>query len=184
MMTKRELRKMNKEKRAAMKDAEVKEKSLAIAKTFLDCEIYKNAKTIMVYMPLGNEVDTSGIIASAFSDGKRIVVPVTDAETGEITPCAIEKDETFQKGAFSILEPISKRIADPKQIDAVLVPGVAFDKKGGRVGFGKGCYDRFLKKIDALKIGLCYDFQLCEKTEEESHDIKMDFVITENVNSI
>ena len=184
MMTKSEVRKINKEKRAAMKDAEVKEKSLAIAKTFLDSEIYKNAKTIMAYMSLGNEVDTREIILSAFSDGKCVVVPITDAESGEITPCEIEKGEALKKGAFSILEPISKRIADPKQIDVVLVPGVAFDKKGGRVGFGKGCYDRFLKRADALKIGLCYAFQLCDVIEEESHDIKMDFVIAENVNSI
>lgn len=184
MMTKNELRKINKEKRAAMNEAEVKEKSLAIAKTFLGSEIYKRAKTIMVYMPLGNEVDTRTIITSAFSDGKCIVVPVTDAVTGEVTPCEIEKDEALQKGAFGILEPFSKRIADPRLIDVVLVPGIAFDKKGGRIGFGKGCYDRFLKKTEALKIGLCYDFQLCEKTEEESHDIKMDFVITEKVNSI
>ncbi|MBQ9757737.1 MAG: 5-formyltetrahydrofolate cyclo-ligase [Clostridia bacterium] len=183
-MMKAEIRKINKEKRAAMKDAEVKEKSLAIAKTFLDSGIYKNAKTIMVYMPLGNEVDTKEIIASAFSDGKRIVVPVTDAETGEMIASEIRENTAFEKGAFSVFEPVEKAEIDPQQIDAVLVPGIAFDKKGGRIGFGKGCYDRFLKKTKALRIGLCYAFQLCDEIDEESHDIKMDFVITENVNSI
>ncbi|MBO4940780.1 MAG: 5-formyltetrahydrofolate cyclo-ligase [Clostridia bacterium] len=184
MMTKAEIRKINKEKRKLMTEAEVKEKSLAIAKTFLDSEIYKNAKTIMVYMPIGNEVDTKEIIASALSDGKRIIVPVTDAKTGEITPCEINENTAFEKGAFSVFEPVEKVPADPPQIDVVLVPGIAFDKKGGRIGFGKGCYDRFLKKMEAFKIGLCYDFQLCDEIEAESHDIKMDFVITEKVNSI
>ncbi len=184
MMTKSELRKTNKERRKLMTGAEVKEKSCAIAKTFLNSEIYKNAKTIMVYMPLGNEVDTGEMISKAFPDRKRVLVPVTDEQTGEMIASEIKENTAFEKGAFSVLEPVEKAVTDPKQIDVVLVPGIAFDKKGGRIGFGKGCYDRFLKKTESLKIGLCYDFQLCDEIEAENHDIKMDFVITEKVNSI
>ena len=81
---------------------------------------------------------------------------------------------------FSVLEPCGTETADIKKIDAVLVPGIAFDKNGARVGFGKGCYDRFLKNVSAIKIGVCYDFQICEKICDEEHDIKMDFLISEN----
>ena len=177
---KNEIRKVNKIKRSSMEKAEVLEKSSKACAVFLKSEIYKNAKQIMLYMPLGNETDTTDIINRAFADGKKLNLPVTDAKTGEITPCYFEKDSEFSKGAFSIKEPCIKDIADLSNIDVILVPGIAFDRTGVRVGFGKGCYDRLLKKTSAVKVGFCYDFQLCDKIPSEEHDVKMDYIITEN----
>lgn len=176
---KNQIRKEMKTKRAAMTKEEVVQKSRAAADALLKSEIYKNAETIMLYMPLGNETDTSEIINSAFADGKRLVLPVTDGKTGVITPYFYEKDTALEKGGFSVTEPKNAKIAQKSEIDLVVVPGIAFDRKGARVGFGKGCYDMFLSGMDVTKVGYCYEFQLCENIPADEHDIKMDFIVTE-----
>ena len=176
---KNQIRKEMKARRAAMTKEEVAQKSMTAADAFLKSEIYKNAETIMLYMPLGNETDTSEIIKAAFADEKRLVLPVTDEKTGEITPVFFEETSVLEKGGFSIREPKNSHIAEKSAIDVVIVPGIAFDKRGARVGFGKGCYDMFLKDMQTVKIGFCYDFQLVGEIPSEEHDIKMDFVVTE-----
>lgn len=87
--------------------------------------------------------------------------------------------DDLKKGAYGILEPSVVKTADEKDIDVILVPGLAFDRHGGRMGFGKGYYDRLLETSIAVKIGLCYDFQLFDTIPTESHDVPMDFIITE-----
>ncbi len=166
-------------KRRNMKPEEAIEKSRMAQKIFLESEQYKNAKSVMLYIPLGNEVDTSGIISDALASGKNVLVPVTDRETFEITAYKITEETVFEKGTFSVTEPKEKLSFDASKIDVALVPGIAFDRFGGRVGFGKGCYDKFLDDIKAVKIGFCYDFQLVSHIETDSNDIAMDFIITE-----
>lgn len=163
-----------------MSGEQVLQKSKAGSVIFLNTDIYENAGTIMLYLPLGNEIDTLDILKTAFADGKRCVLPVTDAKTGVITPCEVWKNTEFKKGAFSVLEPVEKNAVEKSEIDVFIVPGIAFDKSGARVGFGKGCYDRLLFGVSAIKIGYCYDFQLCDEIPAENHDIKMDFLITES----
>ncbi len=180
MINKEEIRKINKEKRALMTKEEVLEKSRLALSTFLESDLYKEAKQIMLYIPLGNEVDVRGIMDAALGDKKTALVPVTDANSGEITPCIITKDTEFERGAFSVLEPKAKLEADMTKTDVVLVPGIAFDKCGGRVGFGKGCYDRLLENSDAVFVGVCFDFQISDEIELEETDAKMDFLISES----
>lgn len=177
---KNEIRKANKMKRSSMEKAEVLEKSRIASKIFLESEIYKNAKQIMLYMPLGNETDTTDIISKAFADGKKLIFPITDAQTGEITPCYADENTQFTKGAFSVNEPSDMDVADTGEVDVILVPGIAFDRSGSRIGFGKGCYDRLLTNTYSVKVGFCYEFQLCDKIPSEEHDIKMTYIITEN----
>ncbi len=177
---KNQIREQNKARRRAMDKAEVFEKSKRAARAFIESELYKNAKQIMLYLSLGNETDTSDIIDAAFRHGKRLVLPVTNPQSGEITPCVYEQDTKFVTGAFSVTEPVGAKPADMSQTDVVLVPGIAFDLSGNRAGFGKGCYDRLLKNTNAVKAGFCYDFQICDEIPSEEHDIKMDFLITEN----
>ena len=162
-----------------MSKREVRLKSDAAASLFLESDIYKKANVVMLYMPLGNEVDTSGIMRAAFDDGKMIALPITDSED-KIYPCFIDKDTGFKKGKFSVTEPVSSERADVKKIDLVIVPGIAFDILGGRIGFGKGCYDTFLKGTTATKVGLCYDFQLLKRIETDPQDVAMDYIITES----
>ena len=176
---KSEIRKQNKVRRSSMKTDEVIEKSRVAANIFLSSDYYKNSKQLMLYMPLGNETDTFAIIKAAFCDGKKVVFPVTDEKSGEITPFYALPDTKFLKGTFSVLEPVGTQIADMTKTDVILVPGIAFDKTGNRVGFGKGCYDRLLKNSSADLIGFCYEFQICEHIPSEPHDIKMDALVTE-----
>ena len=177
---KNEIRKKFKEKRRLMEKSEVSKKSRFACEVFLKSEMYKNAKTLMLYIPLGNETDTTEIIKRAFADGKKLIFPVTDERTGVITPCYATTETEFEKGAFAVNEPVVKNCASAKDIDVIIVPGIAFDKKGRRIGFGKGCYDRLLKNTSAVKTGFCYDFQLCDEIPAEEHDVKMDCIITEN----
>ena len=174
-----EIRKTNKERRAQMSREEVTEKSLAAARLFLNSQIYKKARQIMLYMPLGNETDTGTIIDAAFIDGKTVVFPVADEKSGEITPHIASWDTAFIKGTFSVKEPVNAKKADMSKMDVVLVPGIAFDKTGARIGFGKGCYDRLLQNSAAVKVGYCYDFQIFEGITPEKHDVRMDFLVTE-----
>ena len=177
---KAEIRQITKEKRNGMSVDEVMEKSALAAELFLNSQLYQNSNCLMLYMPLGKEADTSLILKKALSDGKSLVMPVTDVKNTDIIPCVVTKDTCFQKGAYSINEPDKIIKADESEIDTVIVPGVAFGKDGGRVGFGKGYYDRFLKKTKAVKIGFCYDFQLWETIPTDEHDVAMDYVVTSN----
>ncbi len=174
---KNEIRNQNKIKRLEMTTQEVHKKSRAAAKEFLQSTIYKNALTIMLYMPIQNETDTEKIIKTALKDGKKIVFPVTKKE---IIPYYASIDTEFKKGKFGVNEPNCTLVASPSEIDVIIVPGIAFDKTGARVGFGKGYYDMFLPKTNAVKVGLCYEFQLYDKIQTAEHDVKMNFIVTEN----
>ena len=176
---KSETRRINKEKRALLDKQEVEQKSKKACLHFTESLIYKNSKEIMVYMPLGNETDTTYIVNQARKDNKKLIYPVTDEKTGEITPVYSEKDTVFTEGAFGVKEPDERKVADFKNIDVVIVPGIAFDRNGNRVGFGKGCYDKFLVKTDCIKIGFCYSFQLVDEIQSDIYDIKMDYITTE-----
>ena len=163
-----------------MNKSEVAAKSVAASLKFLKTDIYKNANLVMVYMPLGNETDTTQIIKQAFNDGKSIAVPVTNGDTGEITPKIITENTVFKQGAFSVSEPINAQTTEIKNIDVVIVPGIAFDIKGRRIGFGKGCYDKFLRNCPAIKIGICYEFQLSDEIPAEVEDIWLEAAFSEH----
>ena len=135
----------------------------------LDC--YKEAKTVMIYMPIKGEADVTGLLG----DEKIFLTPVTEGD--EISPSVVNGE--FVTGSFNVPEPCDRQIFDKDKIDIVLVPGVAFDKCGNRMGYGKGYYDRFLKDMKALKIGVCHSFQLRDNVPNEEHDVKMDMIVTE-----
>lgn len=177
---KNKLRNIYKTKRSQMDKQEVAAKSAAASLNFLESKTYKNSDTIMLYMPLGNEADTSDIIKQAFLDGKKIVFPVTDRMSGEIEAHLVSEETEFKQGAFSVREPCGEETVNPADIDVVVVPGILFDREGNRIGFGKGCYDKFLRKCRQVKVGFCYEFQVCDRIPAEKHDIKMDFLVTEN----
>ena len=179
IINKSELRIEYKQKRKDMPMDDVASKSKNAQNILLKSDIYKNAKTIMIYMPLGNETDTSLVINNSFDSGKNVVIPVTDGTTGVITPCYISKDTQYKTGSFNIKEPTTLNVADVCDIDVIVVPGIAFTKGGERVGFGKGCYDMLLKNYDGIKIGFCYDLQLCDGGFSDKHDIMMDYIITD-----
>jgi 5-formyltetrahydrofolate cyclo-ligase len=145
---------------------------------------YKKAKLIMAYVDYKNEVITNDIISYSLEKGKRVVVPVTEIKTKKMTPCeVINYPEDLISGNYGIMEPKEEciRPVDPKIIDLILIPGVAFDVRGNRLGYGAGYYDRFLMRLndDAVKIALAYEMQILENVYPEKHDVPIDFIITE-----
>jgi 5-formyltetrahydrofolate cyclo-ligase len=176
-MTKNELRDKMKKERRKLAPCEVAKKSLDAGRLMLGCEEYNKAGTIMIYAPLGNEVETAMIAECAIKDGKQILYPVTDRISGAITPVKVNEDTEFVRGAYVIREPIGEAYCG--EIDLVILPGLAFDREGGRLGFGKGCYDAFLVKSEALKVGLCYGVQIVDIVPTEEHDVRMDMIVTD-----
>ena len=174
-----EIRVNLKSQRNSMPEKIKTEKSLAAEKIFLSTSLYQSAESIMLYSPLGNETETYKIISQCFDDKKTVLLPVTNEQTCEMNAVIYTPETKLKEGAFSINEPICEDIYDKNKIDLVLVPGIAFSITGERLGFGKGCYDRFLKDISAVKVGFCYDFQLSEQIKSYDHDVRMDYVITD-----
>lgn len=149
-----------------------KENGIKIAEKIRQLSEYKNARTVMLYMPILNEAD----VTSLLEDDKTFVVPVTEGD--DMYACVL--DGKMGVGVFNVPEPEVKTVFDKTKIDLVITPGVAFDKEFNRMGFGKGYYDRFLDNVSAVKIGVCHGFQIVDKISGEPHDVKMDMIITED----
>ena len=177
-VAKNEIRANMKERRAALTADEREEKSRAAALALLGTDEYKRARSIMLYRPIGSEMDTSYIAKAAHADGKCVLYPVTDEESRKITPVKAEADAEFVRGGFKIPEPVGEVYDD--KIDLIVVPGLAFGRDGMRLGYGKGCYDEFLNRAAATRAGLCYELQLTDTLPCEAHDEKMNMVVTEN----
>lgn len=178
-MEKAELRKEIKMKRRALTADEVCTASAVISDKLWDVPSFLGANTVMVYISSFNEVSTATVTEKLLSLGKRVIVPISDTETETLILSYIEDMSSLSAGAYGILEPQHIRTAQPSDIDCILVPGIVFDKNGNRMGFGKGYYDKLLAQTSAVKIGLCYDFQLMQDIAVEAHDVPMDIIITE-----
>ncbi len=149
----------------------------AVIEKFQNTEIYKNAEAIMIYQSIKSEAPTEKLIEKMLASGKRVFVPVTGGK--EILGAEIFSDTRYIKGAFGIPEPECFREVNKKEIDMILVPGLLFSEKGGRLGYGGGYYDRFLSDFSGIKIGLAFDKQLIKAFPLEKHDILMDYILTE-----
>lgn len=175
-MEKKNIRNQIREKRESLSSFEVKETSEKITKALLKSKYFQEAEVIMSYMSFKNEIDTNEINEAALRAGKKLLFPkIVGKEKIE----AVEYGKGFQKGAMGIEEPIGDGYTG--KIDLIIVPGIAFDKTGNRIGFGKGYYDRFLENYpDSIKISCAYDFQLVEKIVIEKHDKKIDIIFLKN----
>lgn len=177
-MIKDELRVEMRARRRAMTDTDVSNKSYSIREKLFSLECVKKANAVCIFLSAFNEPDTITIVKRLWDRKCKVIVPVSDMETNTLLLSYIDSAEDLHKGAYGILEPaVVKKIDD--KIDVIIVPGLAFDRKGGRIGFGKGYYDRLLKNEKAVKIGLCYDFQLFGDIPKEAHDVSMNYIITE-----
>ncbi|MCR4335056.1 MAG: 5-formyltetrahydrofolate cyclo-ligase [archaeon] len=176
------LRELMKKKRKYLSDAEVFEKSKKITQNLFSLKEINQAQNIALYISFNNEVETKQIIEKLWKQGKNVFVPVMKEESEEHLYFAkIDSFEGLIENNKGILEPKEKVFIPPNEIELFIVPGVAFDKKGNRIGWGKGFYDKFFNfnKIVAKKIGLAFEFQIVESISHKAHDVKMDFVVTE-----
>ena len=164
-------------KRSEQNDEELEEKSSKIKEKLFSINEYKKAKTIMLYCSFGNEVKTESIIKEMIEE-KRVVVPKI-IQNKQMEPIEISKTTLFKKNDLEISEPIDGKTIDKNEIDIIIIPAVAFDFIGHRIGYGQGYYDRFLEGMGAKKIGVAFDFQLTKEIPAEAHDVKVDAVITD-----
>lgn len=142
------------------------------------------ADTYFTYVSYKSEVETGDIISRLLQQGKTVAIPHVHPRHMDAVQLVnpIEELEAGYKGISELrLELVQKRIINPAQIEVAIVPGLAFDKRGGRLGYGGGCYDRFLgnKAPHALRIGICFSDQIVDKVPTEPHDITMDMIIHE-----
>ena len=177
-MDKNQIREIVLEKRNKLDKKIIIEKGNIVKEKLFALPEYKKAKTIMFFLSFSKEVYTHDMVKEALEDkDKEVVVP--KIKEFEIIPCSIKKFSELLPGAYRILEPVEVKEIEPRKIDIILVPGIAFDKRGYRIGYGKGYYDRFLKRSKALRIGLCMDFQIVDNIPHKEWDIPMGIVITE-----
>ena len=143
-----------------------------------------NAKTIMFYVSTKDEVKTEFMIKDALKLGKKVVVPISDLKKRTLHLSEIKDfDNELEPGVFNILEPEKEflRPVSAEEVDLVIVPGVAFDEEGDRIGYGMGFYDRFLRTIrkHVPVIGLAYELQIVDDIPVDDTDVTVDKIVTE-----
>ena len=171
-------------KRLAMNEVECRAKSLAIQQKLLALPEFVDRKTVAFYMSMGKEVQTSGMIRQAIGLEKRVLIPKVYREKAQFLWSEIRNiDQEVSQGTFGILEPKEHylRVTPWKEVELVIVPGIAFDLKGRRIGFGKGYYDRMLARLEGtcLRIGLAFEVQIVPEIPQLKHDIPVQKLITE-----
>ena len=154
--------------------------SRAAQLNLLSLDEYARAECVALYAPVHNETDTEMILCDALQTGKRVLYPAVCGHQMVFRP--VERIEMLQEGAFGILEPYPTGVDhQADEADMILVPGVAFDLSGHRIGYGKGFYDRFLHHPGCTSqlIGLCHDFQLTDGAiPVDIHDIPMEIIVS------
>lgn len=138
------------------------------------------ADRIMMYHSLPDELSTHAFLTK-WSNRKKFYLPRVNGVNLEILPY---EESRLELGSFHIEEPTGNDIVDPEEIELVVVPAVAYDRKGRRLGRGKGFYDRFLQHTKATKIGVGYEFQLVDEIPSEPHDVGMDIIVTQQTTII
>ena len=175
-MNKKELRQTIRERKRAMTPEEIESRSRKLGQLFLASDAYRNAKTIYGYMPYNQEVRTVPMLEQALADGKRVAVPKCYGD--EMKFIYLEDLTQVEKGYAGIPEPIADGPVGDDPTALVLMPGMAFDPQGHRIGYGGGFYDKFLASEPGHPtLALCYEFQMLDHLETEEFDIPVDTVL-------
>lgn len=154
---------------------ERRRKSLSVWEAVERDEVFQQAETVLAYWSMDDEVYTHDFV-KRWAGSKTLLLPCVKGDELELR--YFDGEERLQPGeGYAIPEPVGELFTDWGKIDLILVPGVAFDKFGNRLGRGKGYYDKVLKQTGAYKLGVCFDFQLVERVPVEPHDVKMDRVV-------
>ena len=180
-MTKQNLKRHLRAARIQLPECAIREKSLRIHHRLIRMPAYQIARRVACYVSVKNEVDTKTPIRAALREGKRVAVPIARAN-GAMDFQAIAGLNELRTAHYGLREPVPnpELILPPQALDVILIPGIAFDRRGHRIGSGKGYYDRFLTRTKAVRIGLAYDFQVIDRVPAEPHDVKMDWIVTES----
>lgn len=175
-MDKRQLRQSIRQQKRAMTEEEILRRSAKLGELFAASEAYRDAKTIYGYLPYNQEVRTVPMLERALREGKRVAVPKVYGE--EMQFIYLDDLNQVAKGYAGIPEPIADGPVADDETALVLMPGLAFDPQGHRIGYGGGFYDKFLAaEPNHPTLALCYDFQMLPALETEEHDIPVDYVL-------
>ena len=178
-MNKQALRKQFREKRRTLHPDHREEKNILITRKLLELQEFKDAKSVLFYGSIPEEADTHKAIQKSFDLNKNVYVPKVNGEHLKICPLLdLEELKPGDLGILEPCEPISQ--AHPKDIDLIVIPGLAFDQKGHRLGQGGGHYDRLLKETKGFKVGLAFDEQVTEELPTEVHDVPLDLLLTDS----
>lgn len=175
-MDKTALRKQIRIQKRAMTQKQIEYASALLADKFYNSDAYKNSKTIYAYLPYNQEVRTEQIILRALQDGKKVAVPKVYGD--DMRFLYLQDLSNIAPGAYGIPEPIFDESVAEDKTSLVLMPGLAFDPNGNRIGYGGGFYDRFLSaEPEHPTVALCYDFQMVDHLDTEEFDIPVDLVL-------
>ena len=179
-MDKKELRRYIREQKRHFTSQQLGEMSLSIMSSVLTHPRVQEADTILMYHSLPDEVDTHSALDQLLAMGKKVLLPKVVSDTEMTIHEYIGQNSLKPSEPYGILEPTTPELSIINcQLSIAIVPGMAFDKQGHRIGRGKGYYDRFLSQIPNIyKIGVCFPFQMLESIPSESTDVVMDEVIT------
>ena len=155
------------------------QKSKVIKDKLLRNKVFRKAKIVMFYIAFGGEVDTEEMIKEAKKAGKLICVPICKKDRETMQPAILDEHAKLIKGLYGVLEPVAQCTICEQDLDLVIVPGLAFDKAGRRLGRGKGFYDRFLNLLpkDTPSIGLAFDFQILPSVPTTPRDVNVQEII-------
>ena len=169
-------------KRNAMQPSDITCKSTLIQKRFIELDELQRAHMILFYVSYGSEVATHEMIQTCLATGKKVVVPCTDVKNKTLSLSELRQWDDLCVGAYHIQEPRMECRCEVAldAVDLIIVPGIAFDRAGHRIGHGMGYYDRLLSEnVKATKIGLAFELQLVDTIPTEHHDVSVDMIITE-----
>ena len=157
-------------------------KSKAIRDHFLHSDLYARSYTIHCFVSMNDrfEVDTHELLKKMIRDGKEVIVPVTDFGKGELLHVRLNNFDHLEENKWGVLEPENAQQVKTDRIDLVLVPLLAVDLKGNRLGYGKGFYDRFLTETNAQAFGLVFNDFILEEIPADTFDKRLNGIISEN----
>ncbi len=181
-MDKAELRKEVLQKRDSIEPFIKKIKDRAVMARLKGLNEFKSAKSLLLYASFRSEVDTHELIKECLGAQKRVLLPRVNASLKRLEIREIKSIDDIEKGYWGIPEPKTLApLRDLNEVDLIIVPGVVFDKKGGRIGYGAGYYDKLLKGLNRAipVIALAYDEQIVEEIPLEAHDRRVDMIITD-----
>jgi 5-formyltetrahydrofolate cyclo-ligase len=165
--------------RAAIPPEERGAAAAAVEAALLELPVVADATTMLAFASFGSEIPTAGILAGLRAAGKRMLLPFL--VDGEMEAALVEPDEAMAPSSYGALEPAVRRAVDPSVVDAVVAPGLAFDRAGRRLGYGGGYFDRYLRRIPeaAARIGIGFAVQLVDEVPVAVGDELLDLVVTE-----
>ena len=180
MQIKKELRKEYKLIRKNIADKKIKDD--ALNEKLVNSKPFKNSDTVLFYAALEDEVNVDTAIKFAFEHNKKVALPVCIDNDGKMQYYYIKSFDDVIIGSFGVREPdINKfKLCDDFNNSICIVPAIAFDKRGYRLGYGKGYYDRFLENYNFTKVGITYDETLVSLIPNDRYDIAVDYIVTQN----